>query len=165
MAHRGMVHALTEAHRTLRPGGVVADLRPERDPGGLRSRGMLVEFRGSRGTTPVGVMREGPGDYDDYIASDHAVAQVLRQGLFLLDHSELFWLRIHFRDLRAVERYLAEEWWPGSSIPARIRRPLRRLAVRDPGGRIVASDLLRLNILRPTPSVPRTRSTRPARPQ
>lgn len=142
-----MVHALREAHRILGPDGVVADLRPERDPGNLRARRILAEFRGRRGTTLVGVMRESTEYISDYIASDRAVAQVLRQGLFILEHSETFWLRTFFRNLEAVERYLATEW-TGTAIPARTYQALRRLATRDPGGWIVASDLFRLNVLR-----------------
>lgn len=154
MAHRGMVHALTEAHRTLKPGGLVADLRPERDPGNRRSRRIYVEFRGTRGTTPAGVMLEGSADYGDYVASDRAVERVLEQELFILEHSETLWLRTHFRDLQAAERYLAAEW-AGFVMPAGMRQSLHRLAAGDPSGWIVASDLLRLNILRPSVSAAR----------
>jgi SAM-dependent methyltransferase len=145
-----MVDALREAHRVLRPGGVVADLRPERDPGNRRRRYLRVEIRWDGRRVPVGTVGESTEYTSDYIASDRAVARVLRDGLFWLERSELFWLRTHFRDLPTVDRYLAAEW-TGMGVPKTTRQSLLRQLRRHPRARIVAADLFRLNILRKLP--------------
>ena len=142
-----MVDALHEAHRVLRPGGVVADIRPELDPGDPRRRCIRAEVRWDGQSAPAGIMRESMEYIPEYVGADRAVARVLRDGLFWLERSESFWLRTHFRDLATVERYLAGEW-TGTTLPAQTRRSLQTLLRRHPRGKIVASDLFRLNILR-----------------
>jgi SAM-dependent methyltransferase len=67
-----MVHALEEAHRVLRPGGVLLDIRPA----AAHRRVGLGEDRGWR---RVGVMRE-PLEEDR--RADRAVARMIRRGLF-----------------------------------------------------------------------------------
>jgi hypothetical protein len=67
-----MVHALREAHRVLRPGGILIDLRP----GAAHRRIGLGEGPAWR---LVGVMRE-PLDEDRL--ADRAVERVVRQRLF-----------------------------------------------------------------------------------
>ena len=144
-----MVDALREAHRVLRPDGVVADLRPELDPGDRRSRFIRAEVRWDGRSAPAGVIRESTEDISAYIASDRAVARVIRDGLFWLERTELFWLRTYFRDMETVDRYLATEW-AGTVVPEAMRRSLLRLLARHPRARIVAADLIRLNVLRKT---------------
>ncbi len=67
-----MVHALTEAHRVLKPTGILLDLRPAAS----HRRAGLGE--GNR-WKQVGVMRE---NFDHDIAADNAVRRVIRSGLF-----------------------------------------------------------------------------------
>jgi hypothetical protein len=67
-----MVHALTEAHRVLKPDGLLIDMRPA----AKHRRAVLGEGKRWRF---VGAMRE---KFDDDIASDRAVRQVMREGLF-----------------------------------------------------------------------------------
>ncbi len=142
-----MVHALTEAHRVLRPEGVVVDLRPDRDPGNSRTRRILVVFQWDGRRARVGLMHESAEYCADYLASDRAVARVLQDGPFLLERSEMFWLRTHFRDLAALERYLQMEW-TATTLPRQTRQALRRFTRRHPQGWIVAADPFRLNVLR-----------------
>ena len=95
----------------------------------------------------AGAMRETTEYISDYIGADRAVARVLREGLFSLERSELFWLRTYFRDLQTVDRHLALER-TGTSLPETTRRSLQRQLRRYPSARIAAADLFRLNVLR-----------------
>ena len=66
-----MVHALHEAHRVLKPDAILIDLRPKHQHRRVGiGAGERWEF--------VGAMRER---FDDDLAANHAVAQVLREGL------------------------------------------------------------------------------------
>jgi hypothetical protein len=67
-----MVHALQEAHRVLRPGGILLDIRPA----AAHRRVGLGEGRAWR---LVGTMRE-PLDEDR--RADRAVGRMVRRGLF-----------------------------------------------------------------------------------
>lgn len=67
-----MVHALREAHRVLKPGGILIDLRPA-------ARHRRVGLSDGRRWVSIGLMRES---LDDDHAADRAVAEVTRAGLF-----------------------------------------------------------------------------------
>lgn len=67
-----MVHALREAHRVLRPGGIVVDLRPA-------AKHRRVGLGKDRRWRLAGVMRES---FDKDRAADRAVAEIVRTGLF-----------------------------------------------------------------------------------
>jgi hypothetical protein len=72
MSHDGMVHALTEAHRVLKPKGILLDVRPAAEH---RRAGLGA----GKGWRFVGAMRE---QFDDDYAADRAVKQVMRDGFF-----------------------------------------------------------------------------------
>jgi len=86
-----MVHALHEARRVLKPGGVLIDLRPAAVH---RQVGVIRAGQSQR----LGAMRE---KFDDDYAANRAVAEVVRQGLFKLER------RIRF-DCRRTMDSLAE---------------------------------------------------------
>ena len=67
-----MVHALTEAHRVLKVNGILIDLRPSHK----HRRAGLGE---GKDWQMIGMMRE---NFDDDLAADRAVKQVIRKGLF-----------------------------------------------------------------------------------
>ncbi len=67
-----MVHALREAHRVLRTGGIVVDLRPA-------AKHRRVGLGKGSGWRLAGVMRES---FDKDRAADRAVSQVVRADLF-----------------------------------------------------------------------------------
>lgn len=66
-----MVHALYEAHRALKPNGILIDLRPA-------ARHRRVGLGEGEQWQPVGVMRER---LDEDRAANRAVRQVVREGL------------------------------------------------------------------------------------
>ncbi|HEV8340728.1 MAG TPA: hypothetical protein VGR25_13905 [bacterium] len=142
-----MVHALHEIHRVLIPGGLLADLRPDRRlEGGKRRRDVLARISYRRGgrEIPVGVLEEG--SFADDEAADRAVRRVLREGTFTLDSTETLPFRLYFRDLESAEDYL--ETRETAKVDAPTRRLLNLLMRRRPGGEIVLLETLRLNILR-----------------
>ena len=69
-----MVHALYEAHRVLKPGGILIDLRPA-----LKHRRAGLFLSPGTDFQSVGVMRE---DFADDRAANRAVAQVVRERRF-----------------------------------------------------------------------------------
>ncbi len=77
-----MVHALQEAHRVLKPNGILIDLRPAPE----HRRLGLGEGRRWR---LVGLLHEV---LDDDHAADAAVARVLREGLFRRERHAQFQL-------------------------------------------------------------------------
>ena len=113
-----MVHALTEAHRVLKPKGLLIDMRPA----AKHRRAGLGE--GNRWQL-VGTMRE---KFDDDIASDRAVRQVVREKLF---HREF---QIEF-DLERVMDTLAERDLEKEPIGTKItvRGPLKIGVMRKLG--------------------------------
>ncbi|MGH9197934.1 MAG: hypothetical protein ACRD1T_19620 [Acidimicrobiia bacterium] len=141
-----MVHALREIHRVLTPGGLLADLRPDRHlDAGMRRRDVLARISYRRGgrEVPVGVLEEG--SFVDDEAADGAVRRVLREALFTLGSTETIPFRYYFRDLDSAEEYL--ETRETANVDAVTRRRLEVLT-RRPGGEIVLLETLRLSILR-----------------
>lgn len=105
-----MVHALQEAHRVLKPHGLLIDLRPWHFH---RRLGLGL----GRSWQLVGVMRESLED--DY-ASDSAIDTVVRRGLFRTVSRRSFYLdrvmdtvaefRLWVEDFSRLEKYGDHEW-------------------------------------------------------
>jgi len=134
-----MVHALREAHRVLKPNGILLDLRPA----AKHRRAGLGE---GKGWQLVGVMRENFGDDR---AADHAVSQVVSQGLFHREAQYEFDLdRVMdtIPDFRAwlddfsTEKLPSHEWL--------YQRVERALAKKQTDIKIVVRGSLRLTVLR-----------------
>jgi len=75
-----MVHALHEVHRVLKPDGILVDLRPA-----AVHRRVGVVCKGSY--RQLGSMRE---KFDDDLAANRAVAQILLEGLFITEWRRRF---------------------------------------------------------------------------
>lgn len=128
-----MVHALHEACRVLKPGGYLLDLRPA-----PKHRRLGVGT--GRNWQLVGVMRE---KFDDDYASNRAVSQVLREGLFqktsqtefdldrVMDTVEDF--QLWLQDFTELGRISAYDW-----LVSRLKKALesagnrRKITVRGP---------------------------------
>src|SRR6266568_5053812 len=93
-----MVDALRQAHRAVRPGGAIIDLRPDSDH----------QPRVQRGGRTVGGLYERREAIADNHFSDRAIARVVRGGLLKPLRSGHFWYDLPKMDLAALDEWLAE---------------------------------------------------------
>jgi len=133
-----MVHALTETHRVLKPNGILIDLRPA----AKHRRAGLGE---GKHWELVGVMRE---NFDDDIAADRAVKQVIRDGLFQqesLVEFDLDRVMDTLQDFRAwlddfdVEKLPSHDWL--------YQKVERALAEKPKGIKIAVRGLMRQGVM------------------
>ncbi|MDP9281382.1 MAG: hypothetical protein M3P38_04725 [Chloroflexota bacterium] len=96
-----MVDALKEAHRILRPRGILVDARPD-------SRLFAhAEHQGAKGKyRPAGVIATARAELVNDRTSDRAVATAVRNGWFRSLRASRFWHRVLLEDRPALQRYL-----------------------------------------------------------
>ena len=126
-----MVDALHEAHRAVRPGGTIIDLRPDSDH----------QPRVLRGRRAVGALYERPSAVADNHFSDRAVARVVRDGLLKPIRSGHFWYSLPPMDLPTLDDWLAESRRLGG-----YTRGTHALLARDPDRPIIVSRALAYGI-------------------
>lgn len=143
-----MVHALTQIHRVIRPGGIVADLRPDRFADPRRSRPQLPEiYWAPDGRKRFQVLNKSPENLRKHRAATRALQHVLRRGLFVLEGTETFAFHYYFQTLGAFERQLKTVWKESFLRPSVYRR-LQTAQGRSRHGHVVVIEPLRLNVLR-----------------
>ena len=91
-----MVDALHAAHRAVRPGGTVIDLRPD-----SVHQPTVFQRRVLRGGLQETALAEG-----DSTASDRAVERVIDQGLLKPVRTGHFWYSLRFLDRAGLDRWL-----------------------------------------------------------
>jgi hypothetical protein len=97
-----MVDALVEIHRVLAPDGILVDARPD-------SRvAAYAERRKPRGFQRFGVVKTSRLEIANDRASDHAIAHVVREGLFKRKRGGRFWHLVPFGSLAELRKYLSE---------------------------------------------------------
>jgi hypothetical protein len=96
-----MVDALKEAHRILRPRGILIDARPDSRVYAYAERQSAAGTYRQAGT--LGTERETMMDDK---TSDRAVATAVRNGWFRSLRAGRFWHRVLFEDRPALQRYL-----------------------------------------------------------
>ena len=135
-----MVHALREAHRVLKPNGLLVDLRPA----AIHRRVGIV--RAGR-YQPVGTMRE---NLDDNRAANRAVAQVVRAGLFKTEWRTQFECRRVMDSLGDLRTFFDEFYTLGADLPPHdwlVQRVLRALDATRGKKQIVVQGPLVLKVL------------------
>jgi hypothetical protein len=134
-----MVHALTEAHRVLKSNGILIDVRP----GAKHRRAGLGEGKSWRF---VGAMRE---PFDDDIAADRAVGQVVHEGLFRRESWIEFGLDRVMATLQDFRAWLDD--FPSDKIPSHdwlYRKVERALAKKPVSTKITVRGPLKIGLLR-----------------
>ena len=115
-----MVHALTEIQRTLRPGGVLIDLRPIRDPN------RQLEVIRDDGALVVGDFDVFADDDPDDEAAHAAVRRVVRDGLFSRERDGSFKFSFYWDTVDEMMEY-GEARWSSVSLSTAVQERARRL--------------------------------------
>jgi SAM-dependent methyltransferase len=143
-----MVHALYEAHRVLKPDGILIDLRPALKH---RHAGLVLSPADGLGHgsdfKSLGVMRE---DFTDDRAANRAVAHVVREGLFRRESRAEFDLDPMMDSLDDLREWL-DDLCSQDKTPSHawLVERLEQAVVRaGPGSRITVRGPLMLAVLR-----------------
>lgn len=116
-----MVDALHAAHRAVRPGGTVIDLRPD----------SLHQPRIFQGRVLRGGLQETALAKGDSGASDRAIARLVAEGLLTPVRTGHFWYSLRFADRAGLDR------WLDTSRRLRGYAPGTRARIGPGGGIIV----------------------------
>ena len=132
-----MVHALREAHRILKPNGLLFDLRP-----GLKHRRVGLSRAGR--WHPVGTMRE---NFSDDRAANAAVALILREGLFERERKMQLDLKRYLDTLKELREWL-DEYSKLGRHDWLVKRVQRALLNESGETKIVVRGPLEINVMR-----------------
>jgi len=135
-----MVHALQEAHRVLRPHGLLIDLRPA--PAHRR-----VGLQRGRRWTLIGIMKE---DLSDDHSANQAVKTAIGRGLFRREAFDRFEVTRHVGSLSSFRAWL-EDFVLRSGLPPHpwlVDRVAAALAGGSTRAKVVVRGPLELRVLR-----------------
>lgn len=99
MAHEGMVHALEEIHRLLRPHGRLIDIHPVRDAP------VIKVIRAGKVLFAEAVPAH---DDEDYRQADAAVAKAVRRRLFAVERRTTFDFPTYAASIGELREYLED---------------------------------------------------------
>ena len=136
-----MVHALEEIRRTLKPNGILIDLRPVED-------NWLVEINASTGTTQVaGRLNDMPMGLADDEAAFKAMREAESRSWFIKEKEEEFAFFYYWDTPSEMKTFMEEEWedfekieddvyqktkslWSQANADARVRVRVKMLITR-----------------------------------
>lgn len=98
-----MVHALEEIHRTLKPNGLLIDLRPLEE-------NWKAEVVTRTNYQTCGSLIALPRGVEDDEAANQAVGQVERRGLFIKEKEELFDYFYSWDTPSEMKEFMETEW-------------------------------------------------------
>ena len=136
-----MVHAREKIRRLLKPSGRLIDIHPmDRPP--------PVAVRLGPHTHRLGYLRE-TDDSVEYRQADAAVAQVVREGLFAVEHTGEFPFHIYTDAVAELQAYLAEEWKDAVLEDAIAQRAAELLGGPEGDKELFVQDHIHIARLRP----------------
>ena len=142
------MHALREIARVLKPHGTLVDIRPDRfNPRRRRPALPAAYWRSSHGDVLAGTLGKVASNLRRHRAATRVLRDAIRRRVFVLEATEMFPFRYHFRDQATFDAYLKLRWI-STILPTRVRRRLMALRNRYPRGEIVVVEPVRLNVLR-----------------
>ena len=132
-----MVHALREIHRTLKPKGVLLDLRPLEDS-------WSVEISSGAGWQASGRLSDMPIGIADDAAANEAMKDVESRGWFIQKKMEEFPFFYYWDTPSEMKEFMEDEWedfekmeedvyrrtaamWASSNADARVRVRVKML--------------------------------------
>ncbi|HKV43313.1 MAG TPA: hypothetical protein VJT32_01350 [bacterium] len=143
-----MVHALELLHTALVPEGLLVDLRPARRAlPGRPDAGLphvyCQEGERRRHAGPLQPLKP----LAQYRAAELAVRKVIRDGLFVLQATEMFPFLFHIASCQRFDEILATHW-TDTAAPTSTRRRLGTLMRTSRGAEITIVEHVRLNVMR-----------------
>ena len=140
MVHASMVHALEEIRRTLKPNGILIDLRPVEN-------NWSVEIRSSSGLNIAGRLTDMPVGKADDEAAFAAMREVESRGWFINEQEEVFaffyywdrpsemkeWIDTEWDDFQKIEEDVyrkTQALWASANADARVRVRVKMLITR-----------------------------------
>jgi SAM-dependent methyltransferase len=140
MEHASMVHALAEIRRTLKPDGILIDLRPVED-------NWTVEVRSAAGLQIAGRLTDAPIGKTDDEAAFAAMRDVESRGWFVSERSEEFAFFYYWDTPSEMKEWIDDEWdnfekieeavyrkaqslWASANADARVRVRVKMMITR-----------------------------------
>lgn len=135
-----MVHALDEIRRTLKPNGILIDLRPVED-------NWLVEVVSQQALTVAGRLTDVPIGQADDAAAFRAMREVKSRGWFVREREQEFSFFYYWDTPSEMKQFMDEEWedfekieegvlktaqsaWASANADARVRVRVKMLITR-----------------------------------
>lgn len=126
-----MGHALYEAHRVVKPGGRVVDIRPY-FPVHLGNRRHARQQVYCVVEDEANLVATLARDYVDFHFADRVVAQAVSDGKLAAEPQSVFEFSHYFDSLELFDQCRAR-WWDKAHIPMADRRLLERTMKHRPG--------------------------------
>lgn len=140
MQHESMVHALDEIRRTLKPNGILIDLRPVES-------NWSVEVSSSTGQQVAGRLNDMPMGLADDEAAFHAMREVESRGWYIKEKEEEFAFFYYWDTPSEMKEFMEAEWedfekmedevylkvkslWSQANADARVRVRVKMLITR-----------------------------------
>lgn len=126
MEHAGMVHALDEIRRTLKPNGVLLDLRPVED-------NWQVEVVSSTGWQTAGRLSDLPAAVEDDEAAFHAMREAESNGWYVRKKEKEFDFFYYWDTPSEMKEFMESEWEDFEKLEENVYRKTSSLWVSAGG--------------------------------
>lgn len=126
MEHAGMVHALDEIRRTLKPNGVLLDLRPVED-------NWQVEVVSSTGWQTAGRLSDLPAAVEDDEAAFHAMREAESNGWYVREKEKEFDFFYYWDTPSEMKEFMESEWEDFEKLEENVYRKTSSLWVSAGG--------------------------------